>query len=209
MKKTAIYGLLGSLLLAGGVLLFSAGRSAKPSTLTEYKVWFGNPDNGFLKERTVKNIRYSVQHRPAELMLLNELKAMPQATSATVQSLKESYGNSEYFLLQFGPNGEGPQQGDLLKNLANNIEDHAELYRDLAFDINTRVRLVVAGDTLEPTLSHYEQGYELSANQRFLFAFPTGDRSTEDMTFIYDDQLLEAGRLKFRFQENTIPTLPI
>ena len=203
------------LVLAGtalAIVCMLTSCTNEPRTLGEYSAWFDDADNGYIKNLNIKNLTFSVQYRPIELMMLNDLVGV-QPTASNLDSIKGTYGESEYFLFTVGP-GEKFENasGDLIKNYSHDYGSYASIVKDFSFRASDHVQIVVDGDTLTPTLHHYEQGFELGAQQRILFAFqPAAPFDNANVQFIYDDEIFGAGRLKFKFKvdPSELPTLPI
>lgn len=199
--------------LAALVLGILAGCSSEPQTPVAYKGWFAAEENGCIKSKTIGNLEFVVQYRPAELMAIDELVHQSAVGTPAVDSVLATYGGSEYFLVRVRPKAELNQHtGDLLQEFAPDYEAYDELAQKLSFELGQHLQLVTAGDTLEPALFHREPTYELGAEQRFLIAFqPEKPATAREMTFIYDDELFRSGRLKFKFDidKTAIPPLPI
>ena len=188
------------------------GCDDKPQDIGEYKSWFTDIRNGYVKEIVIKDLTYSVQYRPRELMMLNDIIGQDLSVNV-IDSIRETYGNSEYFLLEIGPGQKlGDATGDLIKNYSYDYESYASIFNELAFHADENVLMIVGTDTLAPTLHHYEQGFELGTSQKILFAFhPAITSDNTDVVFIYDDEVFGAGRLRFKFNidRSEIPQLPI
>lgn len=203
-----IFKILTFLSLMG--LMYSC--SQQPKDINDYISWFAKEETGFVKRKQLNNLTYTVQYRPVDLMIINELKTLNNPQKDDIDSLKKNYGHSKYFLLEISPDNKGQNSGNLIKNFSTDYESYKEIVEELAFNIQEQVELIIEGDTLAPRIYHYEQGYELSSNQRFLFAFQTKEKiKANEMTFIYNDHLFGSGRLKFQFnlKNSNIPSLPI
>ena len=199
-------------ILVVAALLLLDGCVSDTIDRNEFRRWFYNTDNGLIKIRNVNNLTYTVQYRPIELMVLNEIKGI-DISQSFLDSLKDTYGSAEYFMLQIGPsNQEGVMNEDLLKSDSRDYEAYAAKVKSLAFHMQDKVTLIIDSDTLQPSLFHFEQGFELSAKQRVLFAFqPTSDFNHGKMQFVLNDNLFGAGIMKFKFSINKsqLPSLPI
>ena len=191
------------------IVVFSCG---KPMTVAEYKAWFNDPENGFLKEKVVNDLKFSVQLRPVELMILKEMKQATGYSASQIDSLKNSYGSSLYFLMEVTyENTEKMKKGDLVQSTVKNYNEYVEHINQLSFELDDNVILVAGDDTIRPSLYHYERGYELGKKQSFLFAFPfDDDKNNEQVSFIYNDEVFQTGVNVFRFSvNNEIPEFPI
>lgn len=187
----------------------SCGQSM---TENEYKAWFSDPENGFVKEKVVNDLRFGVQLRPVELMMLTELKQGEDILADQVDSLKASYGNSLYFLMEVSFEDAGKRRGaDVVQSTVKSYNEFVEQVNRLSFELDDNVILVSGNDTIRPSLYHYERGYELGKKQSFLFAFPFNNEKThEQVSFIYNDEVFKTGVNTFRFSTGKeIPEFPI
>lgn len=208
MKGINRYKIVLSLFL---LLLLQASCNTSISSIDDYKAWFNMPENGFVKSKIVNGFSFTVQHRPVDLMILNELKSFSNYDDKILDSLRDSYGNNKYFLLEISPEKD-VTEGVNFYNLFSDYDSYSEAVNELAFKLNEQLSLIIGGDTLKPSLHIYEQVYELSSVQKFLVAFQTEDKEmANQMTFVYNDDLFRAGRLKFNFtnKPEDIPQLPV
>ncbi|MDF2456584.1 MAG: hypothetical protein K0R51_2577 [Cytophagaceae bacterium] len=185
------------------VSLLSCNR---PKDLREYRTWFGNPENGFVKTHTWHDLDYNVYYRPSDLMAAYELDEEEKHTDKEVDSLIKSYDESYYFLLELSA-----KEGVNLEwnETENGEKGYEALIKELSFGMKDRISMVVNKDTLEPSLYHYERGFELGNHQRFLFAFPKDkEKEKESFQIIYNDEIFSSSILKFSFSDtNDFPDL--
>lgn len=184
----------------------------KLDNITEYKQWFNEEQNGSLKKKNIGNLNFTVQYRPVDLMVANELETGKPFDENKIIKLRESYGHSMYFLLEVGIPGQSGSgvNKDLLKSISDNYTDFADNVNLLSFKMDDYVELIVGEDTLSPTLYHYERAYELGNKQKFLFAFAV-DNEKEDATLVFYDEIFGTGKNNFKFNisEINVPELPV
>ena len=213
MKTTAIAVLLGlcGLGVLGVVLGFNNGPEL-PTSPQEFRAWFEQEDNGFIRTKTIGAVTFAVQQRPAELMAANEI-FNSTVTAEAAAAIQDGYRNSRYFALRISPtDAAGPQAGDAMQAASLNFADYSDKIKYLSYHLQEHTQLVAGGDTIEPSIYHYERGYEANPVQTFLFAFPRmEDRADDALTFIFNDPIFQAGRLKFRFDQEAqlVPEIPI
>lgn len=181
------------------------------NNIAEFKSWFNDPENEFVKEKYVNDLKFSVQYRPAELMICNELKDLKKGQSS-LDSLKRTYKNSLYFLLEIGfDEREKKKQGDVLLKDIHTYEQYVEKVNYLSFQLENNTWLVVGKDTIPPSLYHFERGYELGKKQTIMFAFPySGSINKKDMAFFFNDDAFKTGLniFKFNIDSTKQPELP-
>ncbi len=206
LKKSSIFPCLWLL----AIVVFDQCND-RPRDLGSYQAWFNNPDNGFVKEKQIGYIRYRVYYRPVELMMLNDLDRNRSYTKTALDSIKATYGNSLYFMLEMAYADESVS-GDMLRHHYADYESYAQKVKELSFNIQPYINLAYDSDTVLPSLHHFERGYELGKRQRFLFAFPAPPKDISHFTFTYLDDLFKAGKLNFRFDaaiREQVPELPL
>lgn len=188
------------------------GCTPQADSIPEYKAWFNDPENGFLKEKYINNLRIAVQHRPVDYMLINEVKGWPEDTPVPLDSLRHSYGNSSYFFMEVGFDERSESKsGDLMKDRSITYQEYTEQVNDLSFGMQDNVWLIMNGDTFYPTLYNYERGYELGKKEGFLFAFAGVPVTNKEARFVFYDEIFNTGFNSFQFKldEKNFPQLPI
>lgn len=185
------------------------GCNAVPDDFGSYRQWFADRSNGFVKDKTIDGLHFAVQFRPLDLMMLSELEEGKRYTVDELQSIRQEYAGSRYFMLEIGMD---EQDGsDPLKRNHADYDTYKQRLSTLSFGMEQRAKLVVAGDTLFPILAHMEQGYELGHRQRILIAFPAQTNHADAMTFIFEDDVFHTYQQKFTFRidDKQIPKIPV
>lgn len=192
------------------IILLVSCKKQQPATISEYRYWFSEPANGYVQQRDINGIIYSIQYRPVELQIMNEVHEDQIYNDTQVHDLIASYGNGLCFLLEVKPS-ENIRETPTSNNPFN-VYSRPEYYSILSESVPGALKLITNQDTLSPTLFHLEREYELANKIRFLFTFP-GNKSLkkQKILVIYDDNVFGAGRIRFRFDLNKliIPDLPI
>lgn len=195
------------------LIIFISGcqqKNKEPKNLSEYRAWFLNEENGFVKKRCVNELCINIQYKPKELMAINEIKMLTQLNQHMVDSIVTTYRGSEYFMMEFSQ--KNSESADPLRIQGGSLEKYSKLTEDLAFQINEQLRVIKNNkDTLFASISHLEQAYELSGVKKIIIAFPGQFMEDDEILFIYDDQIFEMGRLKYKFEikNKKIPTIPL
>lgn len=174
-----------------------------PKTYEEYKNWF-NESNGYVKSQQVDNLEYRIQYKPFQLMALPEFEADKSYTEKEVDEVFSAYGeNSYYFLLEIGPNKEGSQHA-----VFSNMEEYNLAMDQLAFKMGSMCRLVIDEHEYLPVIHHLEKEYEITQKYRVIVGFQP-EETTEEFTFIFNDEIFNGGKVKFHFTPKTPPKLPL
>jgi hypothetical protein len=194
--------------IIGLVSALSYYSCSHPKTIAEYKAWFNNRENGFIKTKEINNLIFSVQYRPVDLFLSSELDPGKTYTDKELDLLREGYRGSKYFVLEISlQDKEVRDKNGLLEK-----ELFLNAFSGKANTIASNVKLAIDGDTILPSIFHEENGYELGSRKRVLFAFPSQkSKDVFNMNFIYNDEIFNSSILNFGFEidENKIPELPI
>ena len=192
------------------LVLIWSGCAEQPKTIQAYKAWFLNPDHGYVQTKEVAGIHYSVQYRPGQLMILNEMNSKIK-TRKMVDSMVASYGESKYFVLELSlADNAKSQDHDILKAASAGYKNFADNINYLSFHLEKETWLIVDQDTLSPSLYHFERGYELGNKQSFVFAFPAKNAANAEMKFVFNDAVFNTGTNTFKFKPTPdIPDVPI
>lgn len=189
------------------VLIQGCGKK-QVETLAEYRSWYGNPENGYVKEKTLGGLVFTVQYRPVELEMLNELNEGISYSQQQIDSLKKKYEGSNYFVMEVRvKDPEGAGEGVLYRSeeFMNNFNQTVE---KLSFGMGERFFLETKTDTIYSSVYHFERGFELGERQRFVIGFP--DKKIEGpITFVYNDDLFHVSILKFQFETDKLKKMAL
>ena len=191
--------------LAGiAVMLFTAcsPRSLDPKAYSE---WVKDGDNGLRVSKEIMDYRYELQHRPAELVVLQELNGNVTDKSAFTNRVKEMEDLQYYNLHLFGPNGKAV----ISQSAGEQYFQRLEYYTSIA---QQDISLTQDGDTLPCVLYHFERYYDLSPYNTLVLGFPKSENPSAERTLVFNDRALSMGPVKFNISAsdfNNIPSLQI
>ena len=132
------------------VFLFSC--SVGPTNVKEYFEWFTNPENGFVKTREMRGIVYNVYYRPSDLMVAYEIDNDKKYTKTQLDSIKQGYKDSYFFILELIAKGNEHLEWNELKD-----KRYDDLITNLSFHMKDKRSIVIKQDTLEPFIYNYER----------------------------------------------------
>jgi hypothetical protein len=193
----------GALALCG--LLLSGGCDrALPAG--DYMRYAGNPENGLVKEKHFGAVGVRLKYLPAQVMALNDLQRVPVSTAEN-DSTVARYSGAQYFNLEI------KVSDDVRHNLTNygvtTDEEYQNRLNYLSFRLQRDIRLIEGGDTLAPTLFHFERGLDFSPYRSFMVAFDRRPGSeSRDKTFVLDTPVLSTGPVKLTIAQEEIASLP-
>ena len=180
------------------------GCSNNINTSFEYKKWCANQENGLVKTKQIGHLHFYVQRKPKALVALAELEEHPTLNQ---DSLIQIYAGSDYYMLDISWKDENNTEQPLRGKLTN-YQEYAELVNQLSYSIAQNIKLEYEGEQIEPSIVHYEPGYELARSNRFMISFPA-QQDLKASRFVFNDQYFGTGVQKFKFDEITnIPELP-
>jgi hypothetical protein len=168
----------------------------------EYMRWVESGKQGLYQEKTVDGIRYTLQYRPLDYVRLSE------AENGDYEAALKTHADDrmQYYLLRVG---RADGQGDVLVDGVQVDQAFHQKNAYLMFDFQQDLVLYQGGDTLHPKLYHYQNYQGLAPYVEMLIGFESPQTQTQqDRTFQLDDQVWEAGLLKFEFEGSVIQSTP-
>ena len=137
-------------------LLYLSSFKSAPRTFSEFRGWFEQEGSDFVKSKKIGHLSFDVRYRPVELMMLNELDQRKSYTSKEIDSLKSTYGNSVYFMLDVSPDQEllTGLDRNLLKLASSNYDAFKENVHHYSFEMNEYIQLKVGDKLISPSLYH-------------------------------------------------------
>lgn len=186
IKKNSIS--VFAVILFLGIVMPSCGNSHASSRDKEKQI-------GLVKEKSIGNMIFRLQYRPAEEMMKREVADLK--TQAEKDSVRNSYLGSKYFVYEITADAE--KGGNAADYGAYDLQEYLKRSEEFSFKMGEDLMLLVGNDTLYPSLYHHEKGYELAHSQKFLIAFPYEKAFSNDtVTFIHNDTHFQLGLIKMR-----------
>ena len=178
------------------LLIFVACKAKEFKTKREYKAWIFSSESGYTQESKSEKVLFQMVHFPKNL---EQDKAQKIDThNATNQHIKE-------FQLRISPI---EAKTELLKLGLSNNSGYEKRIHQLEFG-HGKMFLAVAGDTLQPTFTHYEN-YRGIKNELLIHVhFSTEKEHLEDnLQIIFVDDILQTGSHEFVFEKEIINSPP-
>jgi hypothetical protein len=194
-------------------LVIFAITSCRKSSLdyTSYMNYLADKKNGLVKENAVNGVKVRVKYLPEAYLVYNAVKSSIEAKDTNQTEIANSYANSLTFMLTIGPD-EG-QQFNITRLNINSYEEFAERIQVMSFEMGSYLKLKIKEKEYSPELVQLEtiNGPERSKN--FIVVFKALDESgkkmmTDDLYFVYEDELFYTGTSKFKFRLSDIESLP-
>lgn len=180
-----------SILLSCSILATSCSKKYSPEEFTEHLF---SDKSGLLKSVKVSTIDYKVLYSHPQYETIKRLSST-ELQNDTLRN--ETYSNVEeqcvfYFKMMDVSNE------DLIKKNISTNEAYNERLSYLINGIQNDFQLISGIDTIDCSIHHFERGYGINPTITITVAFEK-PKKDEELTFIYTDQLFNAGRIKYRF----------
>lgn len=151
-----------------------------------------NPENGYLQEKNVNGVNFSLLYKPTDLVIAQELMNK-NATNRTIDSLRSKYGEYAYFTLSVFKNNK-----ELLNNVAGDRSEFGEMVNTFAFGMKEKVYLLSnTKDTINMLDYIYPRMYGMSNKTSFLLVYPKADiKKYSRVNLIIKDLGLNTGEIR-------------
>lgn len=181
--------------------------SCKPSAVNskQMEAYIEKSGNGLIKSNNEKQVKVSVNFRPSDLLVEQELKAFPYTTLKTIDSLRNIYQKNLYFVLHMSY-----KEQEVLTGLVGESNKFSEMVEKLSFEMNNYISLTTdIGDTLQLLDFVYPRMYGMSGGTDIMFVFENKIHSgIEELHFNLNECGLNIGKMQFPFKVRDIYSIP-
>lgn len=188
-----------SLFLLILILVISSCSNKEFDTTEEIFAFISEEDNGYCYKKEVNGVDFTLQYRPTDLLVQQELG--DSISEKKVKQLREKYNKYLYFNLSMSLNGQ-----ELLSNVVRDKQQFGQMVNDLAFNMNQKVHLYTPEkDTLVMTDFVYPRMYGMTKATTILIVYPRDKQFLNEdyLNFTIEDLGLNTGEVKFKI--NTQP----
>ncbi|MBI4648071.1 MAG: hypothetical protein HY738_16170 [Bacteroidia bacterium] len=179
--------------------------SEKELNAVDYISWIENDDNGLKVIKEFGKLVFEIQYKPYDYIIVKEEKntVFHDELAKKVSELEEL----QYFTFRIRLKDQS------VAPIRFNLSDETEYNRRLeyfSFSMKNDMFLVEGADTLDCVLYHFEPDYGITSNNTFVLAFRLPGKSDEyaDKTFIYLDNIFEAGTVKMKISKKSLKNIP-
>ena len=186
-------------LLLVGVFLVSCSQK-EFDTSEELMVYITDPENGYVQQKEVNGIAFSLLYRPTDLLVQQEISE--DATKQEIDSLRKKYNDYVYFNLSMSKNNQ-----EILNGLAGDRAKFGTMVNQLAFGMEEKVHLFSKKkDTIAMADYIYPRMYGMGGGTTILLVYPRSTNIMKDDFFhlTIEDIGLTTGEVGFK-----IPVKPI
>jgi hypothetical protein len=189
-------------LLLFTILISSCGNSF--DSQEEMTAFITDEDNGYQYKKTVNGVDYTLQYRPTDLLVKQELSG--KYTDKQVEDLRKQYGKYIYFNLSMSKNNQ-----ELLNGLARDKERFGQMVNDLAFGMEEKVHLFTPKkDTLAMADFIYPRMYGMTGATTLMIVYPRDEKFMQEdyLNFTIEDLGLDTGEIKFKVKTSELKNEP-
>lgn len=187
-----------------GLILVSC--SNQELSLQEYISYIENSKKMLIQKKEFGDIIYELKFLPAEYRAIKNLSINKEKIEINEYKKQlQNYSSNYYFVLSFYSNSKDKSP---LKTLAKNKEDLSKINQYLMAKIQNDLYLEIDGKKIPCSLSHSEGDYGILDHHSLSVLFDKTNSKSEDVTFVYTDNLFQNGVIKFNYSENVFNELP-
>ncbi len=160
----------------------------------ELQSYIQDKDNGYLQEKTINGVQFSLLYRPTDLLVAQELEA--ESNKDDIEKLRKHYQKYLYFNLLFSVDDK-----ELLSTVPKNRNEFGEMVNTLAFGMNDKVHLFTkAKDTIEMADYIYPRMYGMSNSTSMMLVYPRNKEQLEgkNLSLTIEDLGTSTGEVKFK-----------
>lgn len=174
--------------------------------------FLADKENGLVKETSVGGIKLKVKYLPLDYLVYNAVKSEDSlASKEKKESIKKSYENSLTFMLTMGPDAN--ESFSITRVGITSYQEFAERIETMSFNMKEYITLKINNKEYKPELAQMESINSLEQSKNIIVVFKAIDEAgqklmTDDLFFIYNDELFYTGINKFKFKMQEIQGLP-
>ncbi len=193
-----------SLFLLMLILVISSCSNKEFDTTEEIFAFISDEDNGYKYSKEVNGVDFTLQYRPTDLLVQQELG--DSLSEKKIKQLREKYSKYLYFNLSMSLDGK-----ELLSNVVRDKQQFGQMVNDLAFYMNQKVHLYTPEkDTLAMTDFVYPRMYGMTNATTILIVYPRDKQFLKEgyLNFTIEDLGLNTGEIKFKVQTQPLENEP-
>lgn len=184
--------------------LFSSCGNKSFDTAEELSAYIAEKENGYFYEKEVNGVNFTLQYRPTDLLVQQEIG--DSISEPLIQQLREKYSKYLYFNLSMSLNNK-----ELLSNVVRDKQQFGQMVSDLAFNIDEKVHLYTPEkDTLAMVDFVYPRMYGISNSTTILIVFQRNEKFLNEkfLNLTLKDLGLETGEVKFKVATQSLKNDP-
>jgi len=169
-----------------------------------FQQWVKEPEHGLLQTKKIDNVEYSLLCKPVDYIISKEAGNGKVSASEYARKIEE-LSDLIYFDLRIKIDH---CNGEFLKYGVSSSEEYQDRVAYSAFAMQQDIRLVSGGDSIPCSLFHFERAFDVVPYGNFLMGFSADPATLKDLTFVFHDNLLQKGIIKFSVDPRLLTHLP-
>ena len=186
------------------LIIISSCSNQTFDTTEEIFAYITNPENEYQYQKTINGVDYTLQYKPTDLLVQQELG--DSMNKKQIEALRKKYSKYMYFNLSMSMNGQ-----ELLSGVVQDKNKFGQMVNDLAFGMEEKVHLYTPQkDTLEMADFIYPRMYGMSSATTIMIAYPRQEKylKHQHLNFAIQDLGLYTGEVKFKINTQQIQNEP-
>ncbi len=197
--------------ILGGVVVLAlllVGCQNRVQSWQEYYAYLHAPEHGLIKERSIGDMKFTLQHWPTEALVQHD-----KNSGLSTDSLRKLYDNSLTFLLKLEASDQAAQSFDVMTETVSSLEEFKSQAVAMNFDLQTSLYIDVNGRRIKPVLAILENTYGLQQHRLVNIVFAKealeeAGKLPEKLDVVFADELFGTGKHHFVFQSSDLENLP-
>jgi len=169
---------------------------------SRYLIWLQENQSNLTWTTEQKNFTFKLIYLPHDRMILRD--AGTNLTKQNYPTLKKEYEGLEYYTLKITGKG----RLNLLDTKAGNRTNYEDRLNYCAFDMQKDIKLIVATDTLNCHLFHFERTFKASPTALFMLGFDKPKFENSNRKIVLNAQELGFIPLSWTIPNDVIQNIP-
>ena len=188
------------IIIMSGFLLFGCRQG--DLTPLEYALWVENPENGLQLEEEQEAFKFSLQYKPVDYTIVNELQK-EVIEKEILEKERKLRDGLQYFTFKMSTS-----HNKAVFSGNSTIDDSVKNY--LNYKIQKDFFLIEHGDTLPCKLFHYENTNGMSPYDAFVLGFETNknDSVINDKTFLFKAHVVDLNKIEMKIGKTALSKIP-
>lgn len=194
--------------------LFAGCGTKEIRKVEDYLSFVNSAENGLVIKKQVNGFEIKLTYLSPDYLAYRELSAEENALNNKMDSVKNFYSKTMTFMMTITPKEEKRKGMDPVFYGIRNYAEYKERLYNLNFEIENNISMETGGIGFKPVLTSFENSYGLSAGRSILFVFAPSEAgqkefyTSENIDFIYDDELFDTGINHFTFIRENLLKIP-
>jgi hypothetical protein len=173
--------------------------SKKQVSAGDYVKYVEEESNGLKVSKNMGDIKYLLQYKPIDYVLLKENPTEPKIKKEDVEGM-------QYFTLSYALTN---QEKDVLRYNLSGQADYYERVNYMSYGLQQDIYLVDGKDTLPCILFNFVRAYGLSPKADVMLGFEKNKSGkTEDKLIVLVDKVFNGGIIKLKVSKKDIEKIP-